>query len=64
MTWLHMEFVLIFITGPSQIGQKGSAAADDAHLAVPNLSKLQKVDSIKEESCLKVPFWSCQHAKN
>ena len=34
MTWLHMEFVLIFITGPSQIGQNGSAAASDARLAV------------------------------
>ena len=35
MTWLHMEFVLIFITGPSQIGQNGAAAAADARLAVP-----------------------------
>ena len=33
MTWLHMEFVLIFITGPSQIGQNGLAAAADARLA-------------------------------
>ena len=33
MTWLHTEFVLIFITDPSQIGQNGSAAAADARLA-------------------------------
>jgi hypothetical protein len=27
MTWLHMEFVLIFITGPSQ-GKLGRTAAE------------------------------------
>ena len=32
MTWLHMLFVLIFITCPSQIGQNGSAAAADDRL--------------------------------
>ena len=32
-TWLHMEFVLIFITCPSHIGQNGSAAAADVRLA-------------------------------
>ena len=52
MTWLHMEFVLIFITGPSQIGQNSSAAAADAHLAVPNLSKLQKQVTLYDN------FWS------
>ena len=35
MTWLHMEFVLIFITGPSQykLGRMARLAAADTRLA-------------------------------